>query len=52
MLFALFGLYAFTVAVQGRQRYKLAPPARLLMAVCSVALLWPAVGFISAASRY
>jgi TRAP transporter 4TM/12TM fusion protein len=39
--FALFGLYAFTSAVQGWQRTRLQGWERLLMAGCAFALLWP-----------
>lgn len=41
-LFALFGLYAFTAAVQGWERRRLAAAQRLALAACALALLWPA----------
>jgi TRAP-type uncharacterized transport system fused permease subunit len=39
--FALFGLYAFTAALQGFMEAKLNPLIRLLTLGCAIALLWP-----------
>lgn len=39
--FALFGLYAFSAALQGFMEAKLNPPVRLLTLGTAVALLWP-----------
>ncbi len=40
-IFALFGLYAFTAALQGFMEAKLNWPVRLLTFGCALALLWP-----------
>ncbi len=40
--YALFGLYAFTSAVQGWQKTKLDVITRAAMAACAAGLLWPA----------
>jgi TRAP-type uncharacterized transport system fused permease subunit len=41
-VYALFGLYAFTSAVQGWHKTKLDFLSRVMMAICAVGLLWPA----------
>jgi len=41
-VFALAGLYAFTAVMQGWVRVRLNLPARGLLAVCAMGLLWPA----------
>jgi len=44
--FALFGLYAFTAALQGFMEARLSPPFRLVTLGAAVALLWPTTWYV------